>query len=96
MQKVIDLDEILCSGVVEVADYEFKLKIQKFNMADPIWLTKMQKVTWFGQNFVLGCTLRSMAEESRKNIPGNMVRWKKGPGKKNPQKNGILEILFNS
>ena len=40
MQKVIDLDEILCSGVVEVADYEFK--IQKFNMADPIWLTKMQ------------------------------------------------------
>ena len=31
--KLLDLDEILYSGVFEVADYESELKIQKFNMA---------------------------------------------------------------
>ena len=34
-------DDIWCMGVSGVVDYEFKLRIQKFKMADPIWWTKM-------------------------------------------------------
>ena len=45
--------EILYLGIFEVADYESKLWILKFKMADPIWLTKMQKVIWMVWYFVL-------------------------------------------
>ena len=44
-QKLLDLAEILYSGVIEVTDYECEFKIHKFNMADPIWLTKIQNAT---------------------------------------------------
>ena len=40
--------------VFGVADSESELKIQKFKMLDPIWLTKMQKFTWLGRKFVFG------------------------------------------
>ena len=36
------------------ANYESDIKIQKFKMADTIWLTKMQKHIWIGWIFVLG------------------------------------------
>ena len=51
-KNLLDLDGILYSGVIEVTDYESEFKIQKFNMANPIWRTKMQKVTWFRWNYV--------------------------------------------
>ena len=41
-------------GVFGVADYEFALKIQKFKIADPLWRTKIQKVTRLGLNLLLG------------------------------------------
>ena len=53
-KKLLDLDEILYSGVIEVADYESEFKIPKFKMANPIWRTKMQKVTWSRWNSILG------------------------------------------
>ena len=41
------------SGVFEVADYKSDFIIQTLNVADPIWLTKIQKVIWFEWNSVL-------------------------------------------
>ena len=52
-KKSLDWDDIRYSGVFRVADYKSELTIQKFKMADRIWRTKMQKVTWLGWNSVL-------------------------------------------
>ena len=45
MQNVLDYNEIEYAEVLGVADDESELNIQKFRMADSIWLTKIQKVT---------------------------------------------------
>ena len=39
-------------GVFGIDEYESQLKIPKFKMADPVWLTEMQKVGRFGWNSV--------------------------------------------
>ena len=45
-KKLFDWDEIWCSGVFWVTDREFEL--QKFRMADPIWLNKLSpEIFWF-------------------------------------------------
>ena len=55
MQKLLDWNDIWYSKVFGIADYESELKIKKLKMADRIWRTKMQKVTWLGRNLVLEC-----------------------------------------
>ena len=42
-KKLLDAVDIWYSVVFGVADYESELKIHKFKIADPIYLTKMQK-----------------------------------------------------
>ena len=37
MQKLLDWNDIWCTEVFEVADYESELRIHKFKMADRIW-----------------------------------------------------------
>ena len=41
-KKLLVCDDILYSGVFGVADYESRLKIKKFEIADLMWQTKMQ------------------------------------------------------
>ena len=43
-KKLLVYDYILYSGPFGVADYESKLKIKKFDIADLIWQTKMQNL----------------------------------------------------
>ena len=76
-QKImtLDWDQIWYLEVLGVADYESQLKILKFKTEDPIWLTKMQKVTYW--NLVPGifwrCWLRIRAQNSQiQNIGYNM------------------------
>ena len=45
--------KILYSGVFRGADYESELKIQELKMVNSIWLTKMQRITWFEWNLIL-------------------------------------------
>ena len=37
-------------GVFEVADYESIIRFPKFNMADPIWRTKIRKISELDEN----------------------------------------------
>ena len=37
-------------GISGVADYQSVLEIKKFNIVDPIWRTKMQKVLYLDEN----------------------------------------------
>ena len=53
-KKLLDWDDIWYSGVSEVANYESKINIWKFKIADPISLTQLQYVTWLEWNLVLG------------------------------------------
>ena len=39
--ELLHSDDIWYSGVFVVADYESELRIQKFKIADPLWLTKL-------------------------------------------------------
>ena len=45
------MDEFWYSGVFRVADYVSQLKIQKFELTDPIWLTKIPKSYSLGMRF---------------------------------------------
>ena len=44
IKKLLVCDDILYSGVFGVADYESKLKIEKFEIADLMWQPKMQNL----------------------------------------------------
>ena len=46
--KLFNWDEIWYLGIFGVVDYESVLKIQKYKMVDPIWRTKIQKVSLLG------------------------------------------------
>ena len=52
--KLLHWDESWYLVVFGVADYEFELNIQKFEIADPKWWTQMQKVECLGWYFVHG------------------------------------------
>ena len=44
-KRLFDSNKIWYAGVFGVALYESKLKIQKFEMADPKWRTKIKKLS---------------------------------------------------
>ena len=48
------MDETRYLQIIEVANYESYLKIQEFKIADLIWRIKMEKVTSFRLNSLLG------------------------------------------
>ena len=51
--KLVDPDKTPYSRAFGLAGYESELEIQKFKMADPVSLTKMQKVGRSGSNSLL-------------------------------------------
>ena len=51
-KKLLDREEISYAGSFVVADWESKLNIQKFKMADPIWVTKLSPEIFLFEAFI--------------------------------------------